>query len=182
MLKNEAVWFGKAARKIPRDQINNVLDLGSSSSFFRNIRQPYINRFIFEPLSDRGINVQHTDIDLDVTDKNFAKKVGKLGTFNLIFACNLLEHVVNYKKAARQILSIMPEGGYLFVSCPVNFPYHPDPIDNMFRPTLSELAKLFSHAKVVKKAMVAQNFKVMFTKRQILFGKRYFESCLIIRK
>lgn len=182
MLKNEALWIGEAVGKISKTQIGRVLDIGSGIRFFRNIRQPYINSCIFLPLKNRGIEVVHTDIELDVVGNDFSKKVKKMGAFKTVFAFNLLEHVVDFQKAARNIISIIPEGGHLFVSCPKDFPYHPDPIDNGFRPTQDELADLFSSMKIIKKATVSQKLNLMITRRGILVGKKYSASCLILEK
>lgn len=182
MLKNEALWIGEAIGKIPKSQIGRVLDIGSEVPFFRNIRQSYINRYIFIPLKNRGIDVVHTDIELNVVGGDFSKKVKKMGTFKTVFAFNLLEHVEDFQKAARNIVSVIPESGHLFVSCPKYFPYHPDPIDNGFRPTQDELADLFSSMKIIKKATVSQKLNLMITRRGILVGKRYSASCLILEK
>jgi hypothetical protein len=182
MLKYEAIWLGKRIHEISNAEIGQVLDLGSSSQFLRKIRQPYINKYIFSPLGGRGIDVIHTDIELDVTSGDFQKKVKKMSGFKTIFVFNLLEHVSDYKKAAKNISSIIPKGGYLFVSCPKNFPHHPDPIDNGFRPALDELANLFQDMKIVKKEVIDQKMKVMFTRKGILFGKKYSASCLVMKR
>jgi 2-polyprenyl-3-methyl-5-hydroxy-6-metoxy-1,4-benzoquinol methylase len=112
----------------------------------------------------------------------FVNKVKKIGRIKTVFAFNLLEHVSNYNKAAKNISSVIPKGGYLFVSCPREFPYHPDPIDNGFRPTPAELAGLFPKMKIIKKSIIYQKTKVMVTRRGILLGKKYSASCLVIEK
>jgi hypothetical protein len=181
MLRNEAIWLGREIGKISATKIGNVLDLGSGSLFFRKLRQPWINKCIFDPLEARGINVIHSDFELDVISAGFTKRAEKLGSFKSVFAFNLLEHVADYKKAAKNIISVIPRDGYLFVSCPKVFPYHPSPIDNGFRPTPIELANLFPKAKIIKKVVINQKIKMMFTRKGILFGKKYSASCLILK-
>lgn len=66
-----------------------------------------------------------------------------------MFCSNLLEHVLNREEICQTLLSIIPEGGYIFVSCPYRYPYHEDPIDTMFRPGIEELAALFPGAHLV---------------------------------
>jgi hypothetical protein len=182
MLKNEAIWLGKEIEKLPKSKIGTILDLGSSSLFFRSIRHPYINKYIFTPLIKRGIVVLHTDIELDVTDGSFTKRVNKMDKVNTVFAFNLLEHVTNYKKAAKNIASVVPKGGYLFVSSPKKFPYHPDPIDNGFRPTPTKIANLFPKTIIIKKAIINQKKIVMITRNGILLNQKYSASCLILKK
>lgn len=41
------------------------------------------------------------------------------------------------------MLDLIPQNGYLILSVPNAFPYHPDPIDTLFRPTVDELVALF---------------------------------------
>jgi hypothetical protein len=69
--------------------------------------------------------------------------------FRSVFCSNLLEHVENREEIARALTLVVPAGGYLFVSCPYRYPYHPDPIDTLFRPTPHELAALFPRTRTV---------------------------------
>ena len=55
----------------------------------------------------------------------------------------MLEHTRSREVLAGLILDILPEGGYLFVTVPHRFPYHPDPIDTLYRPDADELVRLF---------------------------------------
>lgn len=171
MLKNEAKWIGKATQNF---KSSKVLDISGGSWFFRNIRQPFIEKYIFSNFK----NVRRTNIKDDVCSKDF----GKIGKFDLVFSNNLLEHVVDIKKASKNILSVVKPGGYLCVSVPHKFPFHPDPIDNMFRPTPEELVKFFPKTVLFKKGIVIQKMGAMFTRNGILFNKQYSASCLLLRK
>lgn len=182
MLKNEAIWFGNAIKNIPINKSTTILDLGSGGLILRFIRQPWINKYIFKQIKNRDGLIIHTDKSLDVCSKNFSKKNIKIGVFDVIFACNLLEHVKNYKKAANNIQKLISKGGYLCVSCPKEFPYHSDPIDNGLRPSLIELKKLFPKMKKIKQKLVIEKIKFMFTKRKIYLNQKYSASCLILKK
>jgi hypothetical protein len=182
MLKNEAIWFGNAIKNIPIKKGTTILDLGSGGIILRNFRQPWINKYIFQQIKNRGGIIIHTNKLLDVCSKNFSKKITKMGVFDIIFATNLLEHVKNYKNAANNIRKIISIGGYLCVSCPREFPYHPDPIDNGLRPSLIELKNLFPKTKIINEGSVIEKTKIMFTKRRIFFNQKYSASCLILKK
>lgn len=183
MLKKEAEWFGKKLKLIPDNQLGKVLDVGSGSLFFRVIRQYWIDKFIFTPLRKRGIEVIHSDIEIDVVSSNFVKKTKKLGNFKTVFACNLLEHISDYRKAARNLSSLMSGGGLLFVSCPRKFPYHPDPIDNMLRPGVDELSALFPKFEIVWKTIVKERHTLSMNSRAGIFLNQEFSStCLILQK
>ena len=42
---------------------------------------------------------------------------------------------------AHHCLDLLPIGGLIFVTVPLSYPYHRDPIDTMFRPSLAELGR-----------------------------------------
>ena len=100
--------------------------------------------------------IQHLDIqaqpgvDLvgDLTDLGYLKHLTTL-RFRSAFCMNLLEHVTNREQIAAALVEVLPPGGLLFVSVPHRFPYHPDPIDTLYRPDAAELARLFPGTAVV---------------------------------
>ncbi|MEA2442964.1 MAG: hypothetical protein QOJ12_256, partial [Thermoleophilales bacterium] len=68
---------------------------------------------------------------------------------------NLLEHVADPEAMARAVVDVLPPDGLLIVSGPASFPHHPDPIDTLFRPTISELHALFPGTDLVDSATIA---------------------------
>jgi hypothetical protein len=66
-----------------------------------------------------------------------------------VICSNLLEHVPDPGKLARQLVGLVPLGGSLIVTVPRAFPLHPDPIDTRFRPSVPELAGLFPGTRLV---------------------------------
>lgn len=176
MLKNEAVLIGKETRKL---KINNILDISGGSWFLRRIRQYYIEKYIFNNFKKKKIDIKRTDFSNDVCLKNFRK----IGQFDLVFANNLLEHVTNIKSATENISRAVRKGGYLCVSVPHQFPYHPDPIDNMFRPNLKELKALFPNFKIIKGKEIIEKHKFVFTKQSfITLNEVFIQSCLLLKK
>ena len=55
---------------------------------------------------------------------------------------NLLEHVTDARQLATNVQGVLSRGSWLVVSVPNSYPYHPDPIDTMFRPTVAELTEM----------------------------------------
>ncbi|HEX3595743.1 MAG TPA: hypothetical protein VHU80_11590 [Polyangiaceae bacterium] len=45
-------------------------------------------------------------------------------------------------------------GGRLLVSGPHRYPYHPDPIDTTFRPSVEQMAKLFPDTRIITSEIV----------------------------
>jgi 2-polyprenyl-3-methyl-5-hydroxy-6-metoxy-1,4-benzoquinol methylase len=56
---------------------------------------------------------------------------------------NVLEHLEDRERFASACASLLPHGGLIAISVPYSFPYHPDPIDTLFRPKPAEVAELF---------------------------------------
>lgn len=104
---------------------------------------------MFRPLEQRGGRIIHTDLQCgpgieltgDLHDASFADTLAGLECRSAMCA-NLLEHVADRERVVAAIGSVLPSGALLFVSVPHRFPYHPDPIDTMFRPTTEDLAEL----------------------------------------
>jgi hypothetical protein len=60
-----------------------------------------------------------------------------------LMCCNIFEHLENRREFAHICSDILSPDGILVVSVPFDYPYHPDPIDTMYRPTPEEVADLF---------------------------------------
>ena len=156
MLRNEAQWAGKVLGKLPMEDFSPVLNIGSSNVGFREKVQPWIESEIFSPLRQRGIKVLHHDlhedagIDIagDLADPALWDRLRSMCIKTLV-CCNVLEHVVEPEPLCKRMEGIIPPGGYILVTAPKRFPYHPDPIDTMFRPNVSELAELFPGCRMI---------------------------------
>jgi hypothetical protein len=163
VLEAEAAWIQEVLGELPDDAFP-LLNLGSSTREFREHDWPYIDELIFQPLATRGVAVIHADLKAeDGVDVVFdftspidrARLVEKVGTVRTIICSNMLEHLsIRPSEAAAHLLEICPSGGYVIVTVPKRFGYHPDPIDNMFRPSSAELASLFDGSVVLRQADV----------------------------
>ena len=140
-------------------QVDLILNLGSSTNYFRAVDQPYINQEIFDKLDE--VKIIHSDIkkdlgvDLvgDIMDDSFKKLILDLNP-KVIICSNLLEHVINLKGFSEAIIEILPVNSFLLITTPKDYPYHPDPIDTMFRPSIEDLKDLFPELKLVDSTYV----------------------------
>jgi SAM-dependent methyltransferase len=138
------------------------LNIGSSTGDFRTRGQPHIDQLLFAPMRQAGIRVFHCDlkdapgVDLvgDVLDPAYQKKLRALGA-QLLICSNLLEHLTDPLAFAAACGSFVSPGGYALITVPADYPFHPDPIDTLFRPTPEELAAIFPEWTVVKAEQMA---------------------------
>ena len=146
----ESIWIANNILKLA-NPCHKLLNIGSSTTKFRNHIQPHITKNIFKPLKENGITVIHTDIqnadgvDLvgDLLDEEFVKVLER-EQFDFILCSNLLEHLEEIDPICNIIERILKKNGYAIITVPYNYPYHLDPIDNMFRPTVKELYNKFN--------------------------------------
>jgi hypothetical protein len=154
LLEVEARWLGERLRSA--DRYAPVLNIGSSSEEFRTRAQPWIDQELFRPLRQRAVPVVHQDlspepgVDVvgDLHDPQVRSKLGSMGA-RFVVCSNVLEHVPDPGHFARLLVHLLPQGGRLLVTVPRAFPYHPDPIDTMFRPAPDELAALFPGSRTL---------------------------------
>jgi len=161
MLKQEAQWVGDAIRDLSFAQVSPLLNVGSGTAEFRQQLQPWIDQWIFAPLRQRSVEVCHLDlqhgegVDLsgDLNDGEFSAGLSARG-YQTVLCCNLLEHVRDPGAICAKLERILRQGGYIIVTVPYRFPYHPDPIDTMFRPTPNEVAQLFPHCQLISGTLI----------------------------
>jgi hypothetical protein len=161
MLFEEARWLGQQLSRMPPDELYPMCNIGSSTEHYRQVEQPYIDRYLFAPARIRELPVIHVDlkpaagVDMvgDLTKPSFLKRLANVH-FRSVMCCNLLEHVTDRTIVRDAILSILSQSGYIIATVPYRFPYHEDPIDTMYRPTIEELAALFVGTSVHKAAVV----------------------------
>jgi len=151
MSPEEASWFESVLRPMPPAQLSPMLNVGSSTLEYRTIVCPHIEQVLLGPLRDRGVRVLHIDlkasngVDIvgDIIDRAVRSQVTALGVKSIL-CNNLLEHVEDVHETCRALAEMCPPGGNLCLSVPYAFPFHPDPIDNGFRPSLMELQEILT--------------------------------------
>ena len=159
MLPQEADWIHDILYDtIGRDAFP-LLNVGSQTLWFRTVAQPHIDEAIFAPARACGWPVIHVDlqkangVDMagDLCDPEFRKTLLDVKP-RAILCSNLLEHlpVAIRDTICQAMVALLPPGGYLLVTVPSSFPYHPDPIDTYFRPAAADLARFFPGAHLLK--------------------------------
>jgi|688.fasta_scaffold25178_1 hypothetical protein len=148
MFINEAKLLYRELHKHMQD-INSkkvIVVIGSGSANFREVIQPHIFRNIYRPFTqDPSVSFINLDfkksvgVDYVSDILNLDPKVAeKICNANIYLVSNLLEHVVDVKVTINKIAELMGQNSILICSGPVDYPYHPDPIDNHFRPKTAE--------------------------------------------
>lgn len=161
MMIRESRWLGEQLQQLPDGDLGPLLDVGSQTEEFRTTTQPHIDEHIFRPLRQRGVDVVHLDlqdapgVDMvgDLCDPAFLEKL-KASRFRSVMLSNILEHVSNPEDVAAAALEVVPSGGYLIISGPHCYPYHPEPIDTMFRPTVQEAHHMFPGTEIASSSII----------------------------
>jgi SAM-dependent methyltransferase len=156
MLPEEAVIIGRWACGLGLDKESVCLNVGSSTRTFREQTQPFIHASILKPLADSGARVINCDLKPDdgvdeigdLLDPGTQRRLAKYEP-DLIICSNLLEHLTDPAAFAQACAEIAKPGGHCIFTVPRSFPYHPDPLDTMYRPTPDEIAALLPSWKIV---------------------------------
>jgi len=133
------------------------LNIGSSTGHFRTVEQPHIAKLLIEPLERSGIRFVHCDMKKaagvdevgDVLDPKVRARLKRHGA-RLLICSNLFEHLKDPNAFAEACGDLVADGGYGVFTVPSSYPYHPDPIDTMLRPSPAELAAMLPGWAVVQ--------------------------------
>src|SRR3984957_6060355 len=117
MLLKEARWLNRHLSTFKPDDIYPMINIGSSTEYYRQVEQPYIDKYLFEPARIRNLKVIHVDakpapgIDIvgDLTNPSFLAELAHLDVRS-VMCCNLLEHVTDRARVRDAILSILQPG------------------------------------------------------------------------
>lgn len=148
-MRAEARWLGKFLGALDPEDLGVVLSVGSGTPTVRNTLQPWIGSSVFDPLAHRGVRVLHhelepgegIDVAGDLMDETVISQLRQLGV-HTVLCLNVLEHVRDPRALATSLLATVAEGGRVVFTVPRRFPYHPDPLDSMLRPTPDQLQDL----------------------------------------
>ena len=153
----EAIWLQKRMLALGAAEGSPLAHIGSSTAEFREKRKPHIEQLLFTPLKAAGFEIVHIDIkdepgvDMigDLTDPLFQAELRQRG-FKSAICANLLEHLENPSAIAAACEEIVGVGGHVLATAPYSYPYHPDPIDTLYRPSPTELATIFSRSAFIE--------------------------------
>lgn len=174
MFYKECAWVQHGLDSLPVNSGSSLLDVGSSSGLYRISKQPYLGQLHAWMQSSKHLNVATLDTDpqayptytMDISAQN----VSDIGTFDIVLACNILEHIkhVNLKSAISNITAMTKQ--YLIVTAPLFYTWHFQPIDNGWRPTAQELTDVF---KKNFRVMKAESWQDEHYKEQYLSMPQY---------
>lgn len=157
MLFDEAKRIGEWIDELGDGAGRVCLNIGSSTEDFRTQVQPFIHEFVVSRLEQRGWRVVHCDMKAasgvdevgDLMEPEFRASLRKHDA-DLLLCSNLLEHVTSPPDLISACADIVRPGGCCLITVPRSYPYHPDPLDTMYRPSPAELAKLLPNWSVVR--------------------------------
>lgn len=152
----EARRISEILKDLPLPEAATILNIGSSTRYFREVMQPHIQSELIGPLVASGFRLLHCDIknaegvDIvgDLLEPSFHEKLTEYRA-DVLLCCNILEHIADPATFARACVGIVRDGGFIIASVPYSYPYHRDPIDTGLRPNPAELSELFPGLKLV---------------------------------
>jgi ubiquinone/menaquinone biosynthesis C-methylase UbiE len=100
---------------------SQVLEIGSGPSRGGYSAEAFFNHCEF---TATDVNPQFDRTVVDVTNIPF-----QAGSFDVVLATNVLEHVWDYSRALEEIHRVLKPGGTVFVMVPFLFPLHDEPHD-----------------------------------------------------
>lgn len=147
-----ATWL----QELPLKSGDVCLNIGSSDQSFGENRA-FIHENVIAPLIRRGVTIVNCDLKAragvdevgDIFDEKYRDRLRKYKA-KLLICANLLEHLAEPQRFMDACGSLLDGAGYCMVTVPRSYPYHPDPIDTMLRPSPSDLAAFLPNWKLVR--------------------------------
>lgn len=152
MFIKESEWIWENVKPLEISRSFTILDIGSQTAEYRNIKQPFLGN-LYVSLSTFG-RIYTLDMD-PLAEPDYLCDIS-LNTssipnkqFDLVMACNIIEHIYREKFdcAIRNIASL--SNRYLVITSPLYYNWHFQPIDNGLRLTPEEIANLFPEFKTI---------------------------------
>jgi hypothetical protein len=187
----EALKIGKIIKKY--NAFNNIINLGSGNVEQLNRTKPWVSEHVFDLFEKSQAKILHVDakdfpgVDIvqDLSQPNSLSFCDHLKGSKLFILASVLEHIP--KKAhvefLNRIYSKMKSKDGLIITLPYDYPYHADPIDNMYRPSPNELKKLLPltwlEAEIVSAGSYREEFMQMNTLKKI---RKLFKPFWIFQK
>jgi hypothetical protein len=119
------------------------------------------------------------DVSVDITDESCLPTLAEFHS-DTVLVSNLLEHVEDINLTVNNIKALVPPSGNLILTGPLIFPHHPDPIDNMFRPTRDEVRDLSKDFEI-KHYFEARQTNIVTATTTSVFSRVKGSTFLIMR-
>ena len=156
------------------------LGCGDIKNFLKS--KPYVKKNVFDPLKKQGaviINVDsyhypNIDFVLDLTKLINFDFLKKTKSPRLYILANVLEHIPSEKRlvAIKNIYNNMKKNDSIIITVPHQYPYHPCPIDTLYRPLPNDIKKLLPFINwkslfLVNSGSYKDEFKKMYLLKKI---------------
>jgi hypothetical protein len=175
----EALKIGKIIKKY--NAFNNIINLGSGNVEQLNKAKPWVSEHVFDLFEKSQAKIVHVDaedfpgVDIvqDLSQPNSLSFCDHLKGSKLFILASVLEHIPKeaHVEFLNRIYSKMKSKDGLIITLPYDYPYHADPIDNMYRPSPNELKKLLPltwlEAEILSAGSYREEFMQMNTLKKI---------------
>ena len=159
------------------NHFNYVINLGSGNIKDLKKTKPWVHRNVFDYLSNSGSKILHVDIkDIpgidvvqDLSLPNSLDFCNKLSGSKLFILANVLEHIPkkSHSDLLYKIFVKMASKDGLIISAPYKYPYHKDPIDNLYRPEPNQLKSLLPLNWMAAEVVIAGSYQEQFSKLKL---------------
>jgi len=177
MLRKESEWYREVIETRVRSN-SLVLNIGSSTKYVAEVRQPYIQKNVLDALAEKHCVIKNVDIkesegvDIvgDISNPSFAAELRALEP-DVIICANTLEHIENREIFSKSLASLLGDQTLLIISAPHTFPYHADPIDTMYRTDVAGLAREFPSLQLIEGTVLTMPYYSVIAHRYSFAGR-----------
>ena len=180
MILRESEWY----RDVIRSRVKPgslVLNIGSSTKYVAEVKQPYIKKNVLDELTAKGCIVKNIDIkksdgvDIvgNINDLQFAHQLRDMKP-DVIMCANTLEHIEDRQTFCKGLEFILGDQTILLISVPHTFPYHEDPIDTMYRTDVAGLTREFPSLCLVEGSVLKMKYFSVIAENYSTLGKLWF--------
>jgi hypothetical protein len=155
-----------------------VINLGSGNIEQLEKAKPWVSKNVFDPLKKTQAQVLHVDaenfpgVDIvqDLSLPNSLSFSDHLNGSKLFILASVLEHIPRkaHREFLKKIYAKMSSSDGLIITVPNDYPYHADPIDNMYRPSPDDLKKLLPLKWLAAEIIITGSYREEFLNMGLL--------------